>query len=217
MTTPDWITDEYDAWDAALMRALEDAIDHLQFMIFDEGMDQLVAATGSTEAGLREGVLHYERGLGQLFAVLRASGVLPNAVAWSTLKANIRRTATESGVEVTLRTALETGMYAAEREPLADHATGRAWLALLLHLLRERALSATPPPARGDDERLYWAMSALSDLEDHTAFHTAVLGNIPDNDARTTHAEHLLALPRYDLILNASLLWLADAATRVTR
>jgi hypothetical protein len=211
----DRIRDDYAAWDAALLQALEDAIDHLQFIIFDEGMDTLIATTGSTEAGLREGVLHYERGLGQLFAVIRASGTLPDAVAWSTLKSELRRAALDAGVETTLRTALETGLYTAEREPLADQAVARAWLAPLLQLLHERGTIAGSPPAESDEERLYWALSALSDLEDHAAFHNAILARVPPNEranAIRAHAEHLLAQPRYDLILNASLLWLASAS-----
>jgi hypothetical protein len=213
----DAVEREIAAWETALRVALEQAIEHLQALIFDEGMDTLVTETGSPVAALRAGVLHYEQGVANLFAIVRASGSLPDAVAWSTLKASLRRDMLESGVDITLRTATETGLYLAEREPLGDHAVFRAWAGALVSSLATRAAAAPTFPAQGDDDaRLYWAYHTLADLEDHAAFHAAVLAAAPPDSAVSAHAARLLALPRYDLILNASLLWLANAGARLT-
>jgi hypothetical protein len=218
----EWLDREGGAWNRAFSAALDQAIEHLQIVIFDEGMESLVAAVGSPEAALRESVLHFERGLGQLFAMVRASGAPPDAVGWSTLKAGYRRAALEGGVEITLRTALETGMYAAESTKLGDHALYRSWSRAVMHCVARRIDASEPYPSAGtDEERLYWAYQVLADLEDHDAFHREVVECLraePDAypvDAIIAHQASLLGLPRFDLILNTVLLWLADAGSRI--
>ncbi|HUG15707.1 MAG TPA: hypothetical protein VMM78_11900 [Thermomicrobiales bacterium] len=211
------------SFDRVLLTALDHAIEHLQVVVFDEGMDSLASQIGS-EAALRESVLRYEQGLAQLFGFMRASGALPDAVAWSTLKADERRAAFEAGIEISLRTALETGMYAAESVPLGDHRLYRAWSSAMTAFLRGRARAAGGFPAGGtDEERLYQAYETLSDLEDHDAFHGAFLGDVnaarhlsaAEREAVAVHQSRLLALPRFDLVLNACLLWLAEHGGRV--
>lgn len=205
-------------WSQALLTVLDHAIEHLQLVIFDERMDSLVSEAG-VEAALRESVSRYEQGLAHLFGVVRASGVLESDVAWSTLKADQRRSALDAGLEISLRTALETGMYGAESIQRGDHLHYRAWSSVLLNLLRSRATDVGGVPLGATDEaRLYWAYDTISDLEDHDAFHRAVLDQIDaapwlepaERDAAALLQSRLLAMSRFDLILNACLLWLAE-------
>lgn len=210
-------------WQAALLAALSDAIDHLQVLIFDEGWDRLLAATGSHEAALRESVATYERELARLFGIIRTSGALPGAVAWSALKADLRRAALDAETEISLRTALETGLYAAEAIPLGDHATYLRWSAALRSFLTARldTRPARPAPDAPVEDRLLWAYQGLADIEEHAAFHGAFVAWIetfaPDRDAVKDvidHQQRLLTLPRFDLFLNTGLRWLAESSLR---
>jgi hypothetical protein len=207
-----------DDWQVALLTALSDAIDHLQVVIFEEGLEALLAETGSQEEALRESVATYERELARLFGILRASGALESAVAWSALKADLRRAALDAETEISLRTALETGLYAAESIPLGDHHAYLAWSAALQAFLADRMVSQPERPASAAplEERLLWAYQGLADIEDHDAFHTAFVAwlttSTPDREAAQTvsdHQQRLLSLPRFDLFLNTSLHWLA--------
>lgn len=224
-----WLESARASWDAAFSSALHDAILHLQVLIFDEGWDELVAFAGSPEAALRESVTHYERGLADLFSFVRASGSLPDAVGWSTLKVAERRAALESGVEITLRTALETGLYVADRTPLGDHTCYVAWTRGLIFFLTSLAASDTGYPEAGaQEERLDWAYAILVTLEDHETFHRAFADFLHGLDVKTTvsvlagkfvdaaidHEARLLHHPRFDLLLNTALLWLADTGGR---
>jgi hypothetical protein len=209
-------------WHATLMATLSDAIEHLQLLIFEEGWDALLAETGSHEAALRESVARYERELARLFGFLRSSGALPDAVAWSTLKVEYRRAALEAETEISLRTALESGFYAAEPIPLGDHQLYRRWSAALMAFLASRATAGAGRlgPDVTDDDRLLWAYETLADLEEHDAFQTAFIAWL-ETEAPDRHAlrdviecqERLLALPRFDLVLNTSLRWLAASAS----
>src|SRR5690606_10113926 len=104
----------------------------------------------------------------------------------------------------------------AEAVPLGDHATYQVWASALTRFLTSRARRAAPfPHAGGEEERLYWAYEALADLEEHEAFHRAVVERLGADsaggrDAVAAHQEGLLGLPRFDLVLNACLLWLAE-------
>ena len=224
-----WLESARASWDAAFSSALHDAILHLQGLIFDEGWDELVAVAGSPEAALRESVTHYERGLADLFSFVRASGSLPDAVGWSTLKVGERRAALESGVEITLRTALETGLYVAERTPLGDHTRYVAWTRGLIFFVTSLAASDSGYPEAGaQEERLDWAYAILISLEDHETFHHALADFLRTLDAPTArlvldgtpidavigHEAQLLHHPRFDLLLNTALLWLADTGVR---
>lgn len=206
----------WEQWEHAVINALTQSIEHLQVIIFDEGLDALVAEADTPEEGLRRAVARYEQSLTDLFAIVRVSGVLADAVAWSTLKANVRRAALDAGTEITLRTAIETGMYHAEAHPLGDHERFMAWSSVVQFLLLEYGRRAEPFPIDGDEEsHLLWAYRALRQIEDHDAFHRAFLTALADSgdaevpDGITAHQAHLLSLPRFDLLLNAGLLWLA--------
>ena len=224
-----WLEGARASWDAAFSTALHEAILHLQGLIFDEGWDELAAVAGSPEAALRESVTHYERRLADLFSFVRASGSLPDAVGWSTLKVAERRAALESGVEITLRTALETGLYVAERTPLGDHARYVTWVRGIMFFLTSLAASAAGyPEAAVREDRLDWAYAILVTLEDHETFHLALAdflraldastaGSVLDGtpiDAVIDHEARLLHHPRFDLLLNTALLWLADTGGR---
>jgi hypothetical protein len=210
--------------DTALLAALDDAIAGLQQAIFDEGWREIRTAVASNEEALRESVALYERGLAQLFGFLRATGMPADPVAWSTLKAELRRAARDAGI--TLRTALESGLYAAEAIPLSDHALYAAWaMALAAFLASLAAGKESPAPTAAQDERLRWAYAILAPLEEHAAFHTAFTGYLSEPgrapaigeltgrsvDDIVAHDACLLNLPRYDLALNAALRWLAHA------
>lgn len=225
-----WLAREQAEWSRSLATALDEAILHLQNLIFEEGWDLIVAQAGSQEAALRESVLHYERGLANLFSFIRASGSLADAVAWSTLKAEFRRTALNSGVEITLRTALETGVYASERTPLGDHARYKAWVRGLMVFLCACAGAgpAHPGLSSPQETRLEWAYSILALLEDQQVFHerfSVFLHQASDEalasalsgssiDAVIRHQADLLSHPRFDLLLNTALIWLANAGGR---
>ena len=214
-------SDSLSTWESAFRAALDDAIEHLQLLIFEEGWNELLTATGSVEAAMRKSVSTYERELARLFTFLRASGALPDAVAWSALKTDLRRAALNADTELTLRTALESGLYAAESVPLGDHDCYNSWVALLTHFLRSRANDGPPPPElhAPEVERLEWAYATLADVEEHDAFHTAFTSWVheaahtsSDSDEIIAFQAHLLDLPRFDLILNTGLRWLAGVA-----
>jgi hypothetical protein len=225
-----WLESEIEEWIRAFVSALDDAIQHLQVVIFEEGWDALVAETGSDEDALRESVRHYERGLTRLFGFVRGSGAVADAVAWSTMKTEYRRTALEADVEITLRTALESAMYAAEQIPLGDHAVYRAWAQALMLFLYQQADGAAPHPGPSTpiEQQLAWAYELLSPLEDHETFHRALVDYLYDAAVEPVARKvldrspediialeaRLLPLPRFDLILNTGLLWLAGAGER---
>jgi hypothetical protein len=158
-----------DDWQVALLTALSDAIDHLQVVIFEEGLEALLAETGSQEEALRESVATYERELARLFGILRASGALESAVAWSALKADLRRAALDAETEISLRTALETGLYAAESIPLGDHHTYLAWSALKADLRRAALDAETEISLRTALETGLYAAESIP-LGDHHAY-----------------------------------------------
>lgn len=225
-----WLDRERDDWVRAFVGALDDAIQHLQQIIFEEGWDRLLAEHGDEESALRESVRHYERGLAHLFGFVRACGTLADEVAWSSMKAECRRAALDAGVELTLRTALETGLYAAEQAPLGDHAGWLAWTDALMLFLYQYAASAPPHPgpAAPRDDHLRWAYDLLQPIEEHDAFHAAFAGYLAGSEVGpavetltgrpvaeiVAHEARLMPLQRFDLILNAGLLWLAGAAAR---
>jgi len=218
------MTQEHDQavndWQAALQVALADAIEHLQVLIFDEGWDAILAQTGNQEDALRESVATYERELARLFGILRASGALPSSVAWSTLKVDLRRAALDAETEISLRTALETGLYAAESIPLGEHATYQRWASALRSFLTSRLAGASdqPGPGAADEDRLLWAYQHLADIEEHDAFNAAFIAWVEASGMEretiaevVNHQQRLLSLPRFDLFLNTSLRWLAGS------
>jgi len=225
-----WLDRERDEWVRAFVGALDDAIQHLQQIIFEEGWDRLLAEHGNDASALRESVRHYERELAHLFGFVRACGTLADDVAWSSMKTEYRRAALDAGVELTLRTALESGLYAAEQAPLGDHAGWLAWTDALMLFLYQRAAGAPPHPgpSAAPDDQVRWAYALLQPIEEHDAFHAAVAGYLADPEvapavagltgwpvaAIVEHGARLLRLRRFDLILNAGLAWLAGAVAR---
>jgi hypothetical protein len=197
-----------DSWARALRRTFDDAVQLLQAAVFEDGWVEIRAGVDSDEAALRASVVIYERALADLFGTLRASGFPADAVAWSTLKAELRRAAHESGVEITLRTGLENALYAAEQVPLGDHAAYRAWALALVRFLTGLTVGAPPRPD-GDDTRLDWAYDILAPLEDAAAFQAVFAAACANDRAAVQHQARLLALPRFDLVLNAALWWVA--------
>jgi hypothetical protein len=218
----DWVSAERE-WAKAFHTTLEDAIAHLQTLIFDEAWDEIRAATGSNEAALRESARLYERSLTDMFTFIRVAGVPDGPVGWSQFKAELRRASIETETEITLRTALDGALYAAESAPLGDHALYRDWVRVLtLFLLATAEGHPTRLGADADEgTRLLWAYEMLSALEDHAAFHDAIVRYVTTADMRgsllrtpeeiVSHQERLLDAPRFDLVLNTSLRWLAEA------
>ena len=196
-----------DSWTQAFFATLDDAISLLQVAIFEEGWDEIRAGVDSHESALRESVLLYERALAELFGFVRAAGAPADDVAWSALKVTRRRAALEHEVEITLRTALENALYAAERTPLGDHALYRAWAEAVTQFVTHLAEGAPQRPA-DDEARLEWAYAILAPLEDERAFHTALAAHTTDR-AVIEHQERLRTLPRFDLAQNTALRWLA--------
>lgn len=200
-----------DGWTRALLATLSDAREHLQQLIFAERWDDTRRQHDSDEAALRASARDYERGLADLYRFIRASGLPDDAVDWSRFKADQRRAATEAGVEITLRTALNEALYAAETTPLGDHAAYLAWATALTAFLAARAAGAPPRPAGDEGERLQWAYQTLADLEAHARFHAALAAFAGPQSPAVAHGAALLPQPRFDLTLNAALRWLADA------
>ena len=199
--------DDPTGWTAALLATLDDAITHLASVIFEDDWAESRARHATAEDALRASAIRYEEGLGYLLRFVRACGLPADAVAWSRLKTDWRRTAVESGVEVTLRTALGEALYAAEATPLGDHAAYRAWAAALTRFLARQPV--TPHPCGDEAARLAWAYQALAPLEEHGAFHAAFAVSGPPR-ATVAWQAALLRLPRFDLVLNAALRWLAE-------
>jgi len=201
-----------EAWDRAFLIVLGEAIADLQTLIFDEGWDELVVSAGGTEAALRESVRHYERGLAHLFGFARAAGVPESPLAWSALKATLRRGMLDADQEITLRTALDSALYAAEQVPLGEHALYRRYVDVLHALLVGRTASAAPFMQNDTlEDRLDWGYSMLVDLEGHADFHAAVAKGVAEHAEDILSLEHrLLGLQRFDLILSTCLLWLAE-------
>jgi hypothetical protein len=222
-----WLAHERATWQRALRTALDDAIEHLQFVIFDAGWQEIRANSKSDEEALRASVRLYEARLTDLLRFARVAGIAETPVAWSQFKTDLRRAAREANLDITLRTVLDEALYSAETTPHGDPARYRAWSgALMLWLAREAQLDAVPRPDTTDEAmRIEWAYRTLAHLEDHAEF-DAHFARFLDADRASVEAttgqaigeivalhERLAALPRFDLVLNAALRWLADATS----
>jgi hypothetical protein len=205
------VRDAVGTWTLALLRTFDDAAEHLRFVIFEAGWDELRAQHASDDAALRASALLYEQALADLLRAVRAMGLPANPVDWSRLKADWRHAAVDQGLELTLRTAFGEALYAAESTPLGDHAAYEGW-ALAMTAFLQSVAGAPPaaPNAVADDERLAWAYTRLAHLEEHAAFHAAFAAYAGPDTPAVAHQASLLRLPRFDLILNAAVRWLAD-------
>lgn len=207
-------------WERTIRRVLDDAIVHLQHLVFDTRWPAIRAAAKSDADALRESLRQYERGLGDIFSVLRASGLAGDGVAWSAFKAEVRRAARDSGEELSLRTARDEALYAAEHgvAPPPD-AAGRAWASALQGFMRARAEGRRPTGA-SEDDRIAWALSRLAGLEESEAFDHAFRAHIaadPTLDAEVRDMviavqDTIAGAARFDVIMNVALRWLADCA-----
>jgi hypothetical protein len=198
-------------WTLALLRTFDDAAAHLRYVIFEARWDELRAQHASDDTALRTNTLLYEQALADLLRAVRATGLPASPVDWSRLKADWRRAAVEQGLEVTLRTALGEALYAAESTPLGDHAAYETWaLAMAAFLRSVAAVPDATPNAADDDGRLEWAYGRLAHLEEHAAFHAAFATSAGPDAPAVAHQLSLLRQPRFDLILNAAVRWLAD-------
>ncbi len=207
------------SWDAALVATIDDAIGHLQYIVFEQGWERIRATVDSNEAALRASLQDYEQGLFDILRFVRVVGVLPDALAWSTFKTQLRSAAREAGEEISLRTALDEALYRAETTLLGDHHVYAAWRSAMTELVASRAATVggkRAHPAHGEDP-LQWAAKCLADLEDHQRFHSwfvaDVLEGVVDPDTAGSSVveleNRLFAETRYDLVLNTALRFLA--------
>jgi hypothetical protein len=197
------------SWTQAVLAALDDAREHLLELVFAPRPDT-PHDEQTSEAELRGQLQDYERGMADLFRCLRACGLPADALDWSRLKTAWRRAALDADAELTLRTALGEALYAAETTPLGEHAAYRAWAGALTAFLASRAVGAPPRP-ESDDARLLWAYERLADLEEHAGFQAAFAAFAGAAAPVVAWQAALLAQPRFDLVLNAAVRWLADA------
>lgn len=225
-----WLTRESDEWVRAFVATLDDAIQHLQAVCFEEHWDELKASGLSDERAGPASVELYRDGLADMFRFVRASGALADSLAWSQMKSEHRAVASGPGIEPPIRQALEDGLYAAEDTPLGDHALYRSWTRTLMLFLFQYVAQGPPYPglAASDDEKLAWGYEALRSIEEHTAFHGALVGYLqepgvtPVARGLVDHSlgdivefgEHLAELPRFDLVLNTGLRWVVGAVER---
>ena len=225
-----WLDQEYGHWAAALSMALDDAVEHLQALCFDDAWNEL-AADGLAEAETNERVLTlYADGLSDLFRFMRVSGAIDDELAWSALKANLRRDSIAAGAGSGAQEALDDSLYAADSVTLGAHDLYRAWArALMLFIFHYAANGPIYPGLRADEqEKLEWAYQALQPIEDHEQFHEAFTDYIEDAGVLPV-ASAVLAQPvvailalerelmreaRFDLTLNTALRWLIGAVER---
>ena len=199
-------------WTQALLDTLDDASEHLRYAIFEASWDELRSIHASDDAALRASAVLYEQALADLLRIVRTAGLPADALDWSRLKLAWRQAAQAQGLELTLRTALGEALYAADATPLGDHAAFACWATALTTFLRALSEQAEPrPAAAGDDARLTWAYTRLAHLADHDTFQQAFAQFAGPARSAVTHQASLLELPRFDLVLNAAVRWLADA------
>lgn len=226
-----WLNRELGHWAGALEVTLDDAIEHLQALCFEDAWNDL-AADNLPETEINARVLTlYTDSLGDLLRFVRAAGALDDEVAWSALKSRLRREAVEGDAGAGPREALDDSFYAAETEPLGDHARYRAWARALMLFLFHYAAGGPPYPGAQvrEHEKLEWAYQALQPLEEHEQFHAAFSEYVTDSGVRPVAravldqpVERVLAFeaalleqPRFDLALNTGLRWLIGAVERL--
>jgi hypothetical protein len=225
-----WLEREQDEWVRAFVATLDDAIQQLQHVCFEEHWDELAARGISDEMIGRASLELYRDGLTGIFSFVRASGIVANAVAWSQMKTEHRQLASRPEVEPPVVQALEDGMYAAEATPLGNHSVYRSWVGGLMLFLFQYVADGPQYPGFGasEEEKLTWGYEALRAIEDHHIFHAAlatylvepgvhpVVTALLDDSIEdvTSHSEHLSDMDRFDLILNTGLRWVVGAVER---
>ena len=225
-----WLTRESDQWIRAFVVTLDDAIQHLQAVYFEEHWDELKARGISDELIGRASIELYRDGLADMFRFVRASGALADELAWSRMKSEHRTVASGPDVEPPIRQALEDGLYAAEDTPLGDHELYRSWTRTLMLFLFQYVAEGPPYPglASSDEEKLAWGYESLRSIEDHSAFHGALVSYLREPGVRSVAKElvdypldeivalgyRLVEMPRFDLVLNTGLRWVVGAVER---
>ena len=225
-----WLERERDAWIREFVATLDDAIQQLQTVCFEEHWDELSEAGISDELIGRASLELYQEGLADIFSFVRASGTVSDAFAWSRMKSEHRALASGPDVDPPILQALEDGMYAAESTPLGDHTVYRSWVgALMLFLFQYVADGPQYPGAQASErEKLTWGYDSLRAIEDHDAFHQALAAYVQERGVRPVvtalldsplpnviaHSERLSGMKRFDLILNTGLRWVVGAVER---
>lgn len=226
----EWLNREIVEWEQAFAYVLDESIQHLQDVCFVAEWDRLIADGKPEDEVGRLTLTLYEQGLGDIFGFARASGAIPNDVAWSTMKLDYRRAADDADVAPAIREALDSGFYLAERYDLGDNVLFRSWGRCLMLFVYQHAADGPEYPGRAaeETEKLAWAYEALRDIEDHETFHLALevyLGDpgvepvvaaiVPEPaSAVLEHERAMMEQPRFDLVLNTALNWLVEAVER---
>lgn len=225
-----WLNRESDEWIRAFVSTLDDAIQHLQEVCFEEHWGELKARGISDELSGMASLELYRDGLVDIFRFVRASGAVADDLSWSQMKAEHRALASGPHIEPPVRQALEDGLYAAESTPLGDHAIYRSWTRTIMLFLYQYVASGPQYPGTGasDEEKIAWGYESLRPIEEHAAFHGALAAYLHDPGVRPVAKElvdypleeiirlgdRLVAMPRFDLILNTGLQWVVGAVER---
>jgi hypothetical protein len=225
-----WLMRESDEWIRAFVATLDDVIQHLQAVCFEEHWEELKARGISDELIGLASIELYRDGLADIFRFVRASGALSDDLAWSRMKSEHRGVASGPDVEPPIRQALEDGLYAAEDTPLGDHQLYRSWIRTLMLFLFQFVAEGPPYPglASSEEEKLSWGYEALRSIEDHSAFHGAAVSYLREPgvhsvakelvdyplDEIVALGERLVQMRRFDLVLNTGLRWVVGAVER---
>ena len=197
-----------ETWTLALLRTFDDAAAHLRYVIFEARWDELRARHASDDAALRASTLLYEQALADLLRVVRATGLPADPVDWSRLEGAIggmRRSTRDWKSRCAQRWVRRSTQP--ESAPLGDHAAYETWALTMAAFLQA---VAGAPIAAADDERLAWAYGKLAHLEEDADFHAAFVAHAGADTLAAALQASLLRQPRFDLILNAAVRWLAD-------
>lgn len=225
-----WVERETEEWIRAFVATLDDAIQQLQTVCFEEHWDELASRGISEDLIGRASLELYRDGLTDIFGFVRASGAVADSVAWSRMKSEHRALASRPDVDPPILQALEDGMYAAQATPAGDHSLYRSWIGgLMLFLFQFVADGPTYPGlSASEQEKLTWGYEALRSIEDHHVFQRVlaeymrepgvrpVLRALLDHpiDEVTAFGQHLSEMKRFDLILNTGLRWVVGAVER---
>ncbi len=225
-----WLTRESEEWIRAFVATLDDAIQHLQSVCFEEHWEELQARGINEELIGRASIELYRDGLADIFRFVRASGAVADDLAWSQMKSEHRSVASGPEVEPPIRQALEDALYAAEDTPLGDSPLYRSWTRTLMLFLFQYVADGPQYPglAASDEDKLAWGYEALRSIEDHTVFHGALASYLQEAGVRPVAAKlvdhpldevvgfgsQLVDMPRFDLVLNTGLRWVVGAVER---
>ncbi|MFW6075077.1 MAG: hypothetical protein ACOC9Y_05730 [Chloroflexota bacterium] len=227
----DWLDREFNEWSLAFVRIVDETIEHLQEACFTDAWQALEDKGVDPKDISDQILLMYEAGLVKIFAFLRSSGAILSDVAWSEFKAGRRRILRDLNAPEIIRNTMDNALYEAEKEELGDHDLYQSWArSIMLFLYHHAAQKGDeyPGPEAPDEDKFSWGYNALSDIENHSAFHEAFTAYVRDAGVRPlaeavnqhdvstilAHEKAMLDQPRFDLILNTGLVWLVGAVER---